>query len=82
MDDLRNARNHEFHRGNKFLSDQEFADLWKKTTKMLEKHGFEIQLVGDLEKCDLSSDQQFKDIAMSMFSQGMLNNFFTSIWKF
>ena len=82
VDDLRNARNREFHRGNKFLSDQEFADLWKKTTKMLEKHGFEIQLVGDLEKCDLSSDQQFKDIAMSMFFQGMLNNFFTSIWKF
>ena len=49
---------------------------------MLEKHGFDIQLVGNLEKCDLSSDQQFKDIAMSIFFQGMLDNFFTSIWKF
>ena len=50
MTDLRHARNHEFHRGNKFLSDIEFNDLWKKTTKMLEKHGFNIQLVGDLQK--------------------------------
>ena len=80
--DLRHARNHEFHRGNKFLSDIEFNDLWKKTTKMLEKHGFNIQLVGALQKCDLSSDQQFKDIAIRIFFQGMVENFFSSIWKF
>ena len=79
MTDLRHARNHEFHRGNKFLSDIEFNDLWKKTTKMLEKHGFNIQLVGALQKCDLSSDQQFKDIAIRIFFQGMVENFFSSI---
>ena len=62
--DLRNARNTQSHRGNKNLSDLEFNQLWNDTTQMLQKHGFDLQLVGSLRTCDLSSDNQFKDIAM------------------
>ena len=62
--DLRNCRNTEFHRGNKELSDSQFNQLWNDTTQMLQKHGFDIQLVHDLKTCDLSLDSQFKDIVM------------------
>ena len=37
---------------------------------MLESHGFDLHLAGDLKTCDLSTDQQFKDIAMHIFFQG------------
>ena len=75
--DLRKSRNSEFHRGNKSLSDKEFDQLWNDTTQMLESHGFDLQLVGNLKTCDLSTDQQFKDIAMHIFFEGMgETNFF------
>lgn len=70
LTDLRKFRNSEFHRGNKSLSDKEFNQLWNSTTHMLESHGFDLQLTGDLKTCDLSTDQQFKDIAMQIFFQG------------
>ena len=70
LTDLRKFRNSEFHRGNKSLSDKEFSQLWNSTTQMLESHGFDLQLTGDLKTCDLSTDQQFKDIAMHIFFQG------------
>ena len=74
--DLRNARNTECHRGNKKISDSEFNQLWNDTTQMLQKHGFDIQLVGSLRTCDLSSDNQFKDIAMHNFSKGIEKDLF------
>ena len=40
VDDLRLARNREFHRGGKEISDTEFNQLWKDTTDMLVKHNF------------------------------------------
>ena len=70
--DLRNSRNTEFHRGNKKLSDLEFTQLWNDITQMLQKHGFDLQLVGSLRKCDLSLDNQFKDIAMHIFIKGIV----------
>ena len=75
LTDLRKSRNSEFHRGNKFLSDREFNQLWNNTAQMLESHGFDLQLIGDLKTCDLSTDQQFKDIAMHIFFQGMADFF-------
>ena len=67
VDDLRRARNKEFHRGNKTLSDTEFDDLWNETTVMLEKHGFDMKLVNDLKTSDPFSNQQFKDVSISIF---------------
>ena len=67
VDDLRNARNKEFHRGNKTLSDTEFENLWNETTNMLENHGFDIKLVSNLKTSDPFSHQQFKDVDISNF---------------
>ena len=65
--DLRVARNKEFHRGNKTLSDTEFDDLWNETTVMLENHGFDMKLVNDLKTSDPFSNQQFKEVSISIF---------------
>ena len=54
--DLRNSRNRESHRGSKNLSSIEFDQLWFDTMQMLQKHGFDMQLVGNLKTCDLPSD--------------------------
>ena len=77
VSDLRNSRNTESHRGNKNLSDKEFNQLWNDTTLMLQKHGFDIQLVGDLRTCDLSMDNLFKDISMHIFIKGMLKKIYS-----
>ena len=79
--DLRNARNTEFHRGNKNFSDKEFDQLWNDTTRMLQKHGFDLQLVGDLRTCDLSLGNQFKDIAMHIFIKGMVKKSIHELFK-
>ena len=60
--DLRDARNREFHRGNKELSDIEFNDVWIKTTNMLKKHKFDLTLVDDLKTCNPFSHQLFNFI--------------------
>ena len=73
VQDLRGARNTEFHRGNKRISDNKFKLLWYKTMRMLEKHGFDTQLVVDLEVCDLFSHEQFKNTAISI--QGSTDRF-------
>ena len=70
--DLRNSRNTESHRGNKNLSDLEFNQLWNDTAQMLQKHGFDLQLVGSLRTCDFFLDNQFKDIAMHIFIKGIV----------
>ena len=62
--DLRGARNKEFHRGNKTLSDAEFDTSWNETTHMLESHGFDMKLVSDLKTSDPFSHLQFKDVAI------------------
>ena len=62
--DLRGARNKEFHRGNKTLSDTEFDTSWNETTHMLESHGFDMKLVSDLKTSDPFSHLQFKDVAI------------------
>ena len=48
--DLRNARNKEFHRGNKTMSDIEFENLWNETTNLLENRGFDMKLVSNLKQ--------------------------------
>ena len=65
--DLRGARNKEFHRGSKILSDTEFDNLWIETTVMLENHGFDMKLVNDLKTSDPFSNQQFRDVAILNF---------------
>ena len=67
VDDLRGVRNKEFHRGNKTLSDTEFDKLWNDITDMLENHGFDMKLVGDLNTSDPFSHPKFKDIAIMNF---------------
>ena len=74
VDDLRQARNKECHRGSKELSDNEFNQLWDEITDMLKKHGFDIQLVGDLKTCDIFANQLYRNTAISI--QGSLDRFF------
>lgn len=68
--DLRRLRNIESHRGDKSLSNEEFDKKWNETIQILQNHGFNIKLVGDLKTCNLSP--QFKDIAMKILSQGIV----------
>ena len=71
--DLRDARNTEFHRGNKELSDNEFKLLWYKTSIMLHDHGLDLQLIEDLEKCNLFSNPKYDHIVQSI--QGSIDRF-------
>ena len=71
--DLRDARNTEFHRGNKKLSDNEFKLLWYKTSIMLHDHGLDFQLIEDLEKCNLFSNPKYDHIVQSI--QGSIDRF-------
>lgn len=80
VNDLRQARNREFHRGNKSISDKEFNQLWNDTTQMLQSHGFDLQLVGNLKTCDLSLNEHFKDIAMYIYFQGMVKIFIYEVF--
>ena len=73
VDDLRKARNEEGHRGNKELSENEFSQLWDEITQMLGKDGFDLKLVVDLKKCDIFSNQLFRDVAISI--QGTQDKF-------
>ena len=77
MTDLRNSRNKEFHRGDKSLSVIEFNQLWNNTKQMLESHGFDIKLIGELKTCDLSTNQQFNDILKGIIFEGMTSAFFS-----
>lgn len=72
--DLRNARNTTFHKGNTRLSDNKFKKLWYETIYMLHGHGLDLQLVVDLEMCDLLSHQQYKRTVI--FIQGNIDRFF------
>lgn len=72
VSDLRNARNRECHRGDKKLSVTEFEQLWNDTTDMLKKYGFDLSLVNDLKWCDIFSQYQLQDIAISI--QGNIDN--------
>ena len=64
--DLRDARNNECHRGNKELSNTEFNDLWKHTTDMLQKYGFNITSVDNLRAGDPFLDRRFNDVVSSI----------------
>ena len=76
LTDLRNSRNKEFHRGDKSLSDIEFNELWNNAKQMLQSHGFDIKLIGKLKTCDLSTNQQFKDILKGIIFEGMTKKLF------
>ena len=67
VDYLRKARNKEFHRGDKSLSDTGFNQLWNDTSKTLVSHGFESKLVDEVKECNLFSHQKFRDIFLSIF---------------
>ena len=71
VEDLKKARNTEFHRGDKSLSDSDFNQVWNDIEKMLVSHGFESKLVDEVKECDLFSDQKFRDIFLSIFSGKM-----------
>lgn len=79
LTDLRKSRNEEFHRGDKSLSDMEFNELWNNTKQMLESHGFDIKLIGKLKTCDLSTNQQFKDILNDIVFEGMTKKLFKNL---
>ena len=81
VSDLRKYRNNEFHRGNKNLSNLEFNQLWNDTTQMLQTHDFDLQLIGNLRTCDLSLDNQFKDIANHVFIGKLKKNYKCIIFK-
>ena len=66
VEDLKQARNRESHRGNKSLSDSDFSQLWNDTSNMLVSHGCESKLVDEVKECDLFSHQKFKDIVLSI----------------
>ena len=73
-DDLRNARNKLFHKGEKSISDFHFNQLWKDTSQMLVKHGFDPILVGELKENDRVSLQKFRDILSEKFPDIPSNN--------
>ena len=62
VDYLRNARNKEFHKGDKSLSGSDFNQLWNDTSQMLISHGFDPKLVKEVKDSDLFSHQKFRDI--------------------
>ena len=66
VDDLRNARNKEFHKGDKSLSGSDFNQLWNDTSQMLRNHGFDTKLVKEVKDSDLFSHQKFRDILYSV----------------
>ena len=66
VDDLRNARNKEFHKGDKSLSGSDFNQLWNDTSQMLVNHGFDPKLVKEVKDSDLFSHQKFRDILYSI----------------
>lgn len=55
--DPRKARNKESHRGSKELSASEFNQPWDEIKDMLKRHGFDLQLVGELKTCDIFANQ-------------------------
>ena len=81
MSDLINSKNSEFHRGSKNHFNKEFDQLWNDTTDMIQKHGLNLELVGDVKRCNLSTDQQFKDITMCIFFQGAVEKSILRISK-
>ena len=81
-DDLRKARNHLFHIGNKELSDQEFKRLWECNIQMLDYYGFNTRLIGDLETCDLFWHQWIKDMGISSIAGNITLNFGIMFRKF
>ena len=70
--DLRKARNGIFHKGKKEVSNNEFEWLWKNTSDMLQKHGFDPQLIANLKVCDIFSQDPAKEIA-NFICQGSIN---------
>lgn len=66
VDDLREARNKECHRGKKELPDNEFHQLWNEITDKLKQHNFNLQLIADLKECDIFSNQVYRDVAIAI----------------
>ena len=66
VEDVRNARNQESHRGNKELSDADIDKLWDRTADMLKKYNFGVSLVDGLKDGDPFSDHRFKDTIISI----------------
>ena len=66
VDDLREVRNKECHRGKKELPDNEFHQLWNEITDKLKQHNFNLQLIADLKECDIFSNQVYRDVAIAI----------------
>lgn len=65
--DLKYWRNEIFHRGNKGLSINEFRQLWKNISDMLQYHGFNLRSINlksirDLEVYDIILHQEYRHI--------------------
>ena len=61
LDDLRKLRNKEFHRGNIQLTKEEFIELWRETSSILESHGFDMDLVDGLKDCEFSQLHKYSE---------------------
>ena len=61
LDDLRNLRNTEFHKGNIDLTEAEFKELWEKASNILESHDFDMNLVTELRDCGFSQLHKYSE---------------------
>ena len=77
--DLKYWRNEIFHRGNKRLSIDEFRQLWRNISDMLQHHGFNLRSINfksirDLEVCDIILHQDYRHI-IEFILQGSIDVF-------
>ena len=59
LDDIKNLRNREFHRGRSKISDAEFQNLWCRASSLLRKHNFDMGSIAGLKDCGFSRTQQY-----------------------
>ena len=77
--DLKHWRNEIFHRGNKGLSIDEFRQLWRNISDMLQHHGFDLgsikfKPIRDLEVYDIILHQDYRHI-IEFIVQGNIDMF-------
>ena len=59
LDDIRNLRNTEFHRGRTKISEIEFQNLWCRASTVFKKHNFDMVSVAGLRDCEFSRPQEY-----------------------
>ena len=66
VNDLRAARNSQYHRVDKELSDSEFNELWQHITNMFKKYGFDVASHDNLKAADPLLNQQLESLGKSL----------------